>query len=379
MTTRLLNGVARRFSVLSLCALTCASGAAAQAPGEAAKPRPQPVVNPPYTMFRDQQTGKQNMLPMIQRSVLQNVEGRLNQLAVDPLSNRAYIAAKNGNSVEMLEVTTSKQLPPIRGLLEPAGVLVLKDERKLIVSCGGDNSVRTYALDAFGEPTPEKTIKFEGEVDVIRADGANKRVYVGHGRKIGSFSLETGERGPSLELPAMPEAFSIDPSSDRVYINLQSQGSVAVATRDAKTGEMKLETTWKLKDASGNYASALDPAAGHYFAVCRNPGRLIVLDTKTGEQIASLACIGDSDSAWWDPVQKRVYVSGGEGSGRVDIFQQGAPAEAGKPATYSILHTEVTNVGARTSVMIPEQRRLIVAAPKIGADPAFLYIYLIGP
>jgi hypothetical protein len=30
-------------------------------------------------------------------------------------------------------------------------------------------------------------------------------------------------------------------------------------------------------------------------------------------------------------------------------------------------------------VFVPEQRRLIVAAPQIGTDPTFLYIFFVGP
>jgi DNA-binding beta-propeller fold protein YncE len=177
----------------------------------------------------------------------------------------------------------------------------------------------------------------------------------------------------------MPEGFSLDPNSDRVYVNLQANGTVAVLKRDKATGALTLEATWAINGAKGNYAGAFDPATGHYFAVCRNPAKLVVLDTKTGTQVAALECIDDTDGAWWDPVLRRVFVSGGGSGGRVDVFQQGAASEAGKPADYKLFHKETTNVGARTSVLVPEQRRFIVAAPKIGADPTFLYVYLIGP
>lgn len=335
-------------------------------------PRPVAIANPPFSMFK-------MPLPMIQRSVLNNVEGRIDRMVVDLVSNRLFVAAKGNNTVEMLEIATSKQLPPIRDVIEPTGLLLVNDLRKLVLSCSGDNTVRTFALSATGDPTAEKTVKFEGEVDRIGYDAPGKRVFVAHGKKLGSFDIATGERGPSLELPATPEGFSISPSDDRIFVNVQSTGTVAVVKRTSGTGELKLDATWTIKDAKGNYASALDPVAGHLFVVCRNPAKLVVLDTKSGEQVAVLDCVDDTDDAWWDVVNKRLYVSGGGSGGRVDIFQQTAATEAGKSPTYTIFHKETTNVGARASVLVGEQRRLIVAAPKIGIDPTFLYIYLIGP
>lgn len=336
-------------------------------------------MNPPYAFFKE--NGKQKMLPMIQRSVLMNCDGRIDHMAVDPLTNRLYVAARGNNTLETLEVTGSKQLTPIHDVLEPTGLLFIRESRTLVLSCSGDNSVRTYSVSEKGDLTPGKKVQFAGEVDRIEHDAAGKRIYVAHGKRLGSVSLETGQKGESLELPGMPEGFVIStvPGDDRIYVNIQSLGTVMALKRDVATGTLTVDATWTLEGVKGNYAAAFDPATGHFFAISRNPGKFVVLDTKSGKQVASLDCVDDADDAFWDPVLKRVFVSGGGNGGRVDIFQQAAPAGEGKPATYSLLHGEPTNVGARTSVLVPEQRRLIVAAPKVGVDPTFLYIYLIGP
>jgi hypothetical protein len=72
-----------------------------------------------------------------------------------------------------------------------------------------------------------------------------------------------------------------------------------------------------------------------------------------------------------------VYVSCGGNGGFVDVYAQ--TSEDGKVSGYSRYHQERTNVGCRTCVFVPEQRRLIVAAPQIGTDPTFLYIFFVGP
>ncbi len=351
-----------------------AGGTAAPAkpmdPPDAQPIRIKPVNNPPFAMFKDAK------LPMIQRSVLNNVAGRVDHMGVDLVSNRLYVAAKNNGSVEMLDVAGSKQQPAITGLAEPLGLLVVSDKRKLVVACGGDNSVRVFNLNDAGDPTPERSISFEGETDPIRYDPASGRVFVGHGVNLGSFDLATGERGPSVKLPGMPEGFVIDPTSNRVFVNIPSSGEIVVLDRGADN-VMKIADTWKIKDATGNYPMAMDMASGHLFVVCRNPAKFVVFDTRTGKELGRLDCTDDADDCWWDTLLKRAYVSCGGDGGFVEVYQQAS--EGGKVSEYTEYHKERTNVGCRTSVWVPEQRRLFVAAPSLGTDPTFIYVFFVGP
>lgn len=319
---------------------------------------------------------KNEKLPMIQRSVLKDVSGRIDRMAVDLVSGRLYVAARNKGTLEMLDLDGSKQAPLIPDLPEPQGVLVVSDLRKLVVSCGGDNSVRVFALSPTGDATEERSIKFAGETDPLRYDPATKRMYVGHGKFMSSFDLMTGEKGAMLELPGMPEGFVIDPTSNRVYINIAQTGQVVVAER-SDSGELKIAETWTLKDLKGNNPMALDPTGGHLFIVCRNPSKFVVLDTKTGNQLGALDVTDDADDCWWDMVQKRVYVSAGGAGGFVDCYQQ--QSENGRVSGYTRYHQQRTNVGCRTSVFVPEHRRLIVAAPSLGTDPTFIYVFIVGP
>src|SRR5690606_21769305 len=107
----------------------------------------------------------------------------------------------------------------------------------------------------------------------------------------------------------------------RAFVNIPSSGQIAVLDRSAD-GTLSAAATWTLKDIKGNYGLALDPASGHLFAACRNPAKLAVIDSSTGEQVAALDLAEEADDLWWDPVLKRIYVSCGGGGGSVDVFQQ---------------------------------------------------------
>ena len=63
---------------------------------------------------------------------------------------------------------------------------------------------------------------------------------------------------------------------------------------------------------------ALDEGGGRLFVGCRLPARLVILDTNSGQVVAKLPVVGDTDDVFFDPVRNLVYIVGGEGA--VDIF-----------------------------------------------------------
>jgi hypothetical protein len=77
--------------------------------------------------------------------------------------------------------------------------------------------------------------------------------------------------------------------------------------------------TWPIRDTSENFPMALDEANHRLFVGTRNPARLLILDSETGNTIASLDSSGDTDDIFYDATAKRIYVSGGEGA--ISVFE----------------------------------------------------------
>ena len=102
---------------------------------------------------------------------------------------------------------------------------------------------------------------------------------------------------------------------------------------------------------------ALDDENRRLFIGCRSPARLVVLNSDTGREVASLDCIGDADDIFYDAVNKRLYLSGG--SGGIDVFGQ---TDADH---YVHLSRTITARGARTSILVPERKVLYVAVPRL--------------
>src|SRR5439155_3729482 len=82
---------------------------------------------------------------------------------------------------------------------------------------------------------------------------------------------------------------------------------------------MKVVETWPVVTAKSNFPMALDEANHRLFVGCRRPAKMLVYDTVSGKEVASVEIVGDTDDLFYDAARKRVYVSGGEGY--LDVFQ----------------------------------------------------------
>src|ERR1700684_4451860 len=95
------------------------------------------------------------------------------------------------------------------------------------------------------------------------------------------------------------------------------------------------------------------------------------MDSKSGKEIAHLPTPESMDGVYFDPVRKRVYVSGGRDMavGEVYVYRQ-------KDADhYETIAKVRTREGAGTSFWSPELGRYYVAAQASGTEPAAVLVY----
>jgi hypothetical protein len=78
-----------------------------------------------------------------------------------------------------------------------------------------------------------------------------------------------------------------------------------------------------------------------------------------------MSCANNADGMAWDPVVRRIYVSGSQG---LSIFVQGTPDE------YRSFPLIPTN-GGKTSIYVPEMKQLYIVHPKTEIDDAALLIF----
>jgi hypothetical protein len=82
-----------------------------------------------------------------------------------------------------------------------------------------------------------------------------------------------------------------------------------------------------------------------------------VFDIDSGKVVASLPCAENSDDMGYDPVRKRIFITG---DGSASVFEQ-------QGADHYVHIAEVpTGYRARTSIFVPELNRLYLAVASRG-------------
>jgi hypothetical protein len=113
-----------------------------------------------------------------------------------------------------------------------------------------------------------------------------------------------------------------------------------------------------MKDFQANFPMALDETHGRLFVGCRQPPKLVVLDSAGGKRVADLPISRDTDDLFYDGARKRLYLSCGEGF--IDVIDQ-------KDADHYQPRERMPTVpGARTSLFSAELDELYLAVPLRG-------------
>jgi len=216
------------------------------------------------------------------------------------------------------------------------------------------------------------SIDFGDNVDNLRHDAAEKRLYVGYGDEktgaIGMVDAATNKRlDDEFKLGAHPESFQLSASGPNIYVNLPDLKQITVINRSTHS-----IVRWPLTFES-NSPMALDEADYRLFVATRVPPRLAGFDTSSGHLVAALPTVQDSDDLYYDSARKRVYVCGGEGY--VSVFQQ-------EDADHYKFRARVqTAVGARTAGYFGKGRkgfdRFYLAVPALHDHGAEVWIYTV--
>ncbi len=291
---------------------------------------------------------------------LANVNGRIDHFSADLKNQRLFVSALGNHTVEVLDIRGGKRIHTIPHIAEPQGVFYDPDADHLFVACAQDGAVKVFDGRTFQLLT---TAKFSGDADNIRYDARSRRVIVGYGDGALGFLDPNGKKTGEIPLDAHPESFQLEKSGTRVFVNVPDRKEIEVADLANNTVIAK----WPVTSALKNFPMALDEAHHRLFIGCRAPARLLVLDTETGKQEASVEIVGDTDDLFYDAAKGRVYVIGG--AGFVDVFEQKNPDQ------YNRIARIATAAGARTGLFVPDWEQLFVAVPHRGEQLSKILIY----
>src|SRR5436190_405379 len=299
-------------------------------------------------------------LQLTQTIRLPGVEGRIDHMELDAASDRLFVCALGNNTVEVLDLRKGERIHSITGLGAPQGIAYIPELNRIFVANDKGGICKIYdgkSFQAVGE------LDFK-DADNVRYDDATKKLYVGFGSGgIAVVNAPDGKQIGSIKLSAHPEAFELEKTGKRIFVNVPNSRHVAVIDRDKN----EVVATWKTDLAFANFPMALDEANHRLFVGCRLPSKLVVLNTESGDVVAKIDISGDPDDVFYERKRHRVYAICG--AGKIDIIEQ---TDANN---YKALTTIDTAEGARTGLFVPERDTLFVAVPHRGAQQAEIRAY----
>src|SRR5881398_2849092 len=306
---------------------------------------------------------EQKTFKLKQTIPLPGVEGRIDHLALDAASDRLFVCALGNNTVEVLDLRKGERIHSISGLGAPQGIAYIPELNRIFVASDKGGICKIYdgkSYQTVGE------LDFKDDADNVRYDSATKQIYVGFGSGgIGIINAAAGEQVGLIKLAAHPEAFELEKRGNRIFVNVPNARHVAVIDRDK--GEVV--ATWKTGDASANFPMALDETNHRLFIGCRSPSKLVVLNTESGNLVASIGISSDTDDIFYDSKRHRIYAICG--AGKIDIIEQ-TSADA-----YKALAKIDTANGARIGLFVPKRDTIFVAVPHRGSQEAAIRAYQI--
>jgi DNA-binding beta-propeller fold protein YncE len=320
------------------------------------------------SLHAQESSAPQDVRPLVLTEAipLENIKGRFDHFGTS--GRKLFVSALGNNTVEVIDISGRTLDHTITGVPNPQGVVYAAEVNKLFVA-SSKGKLYIYDGSSFDLIT---AIDFHGDVDNLRYDAANKRVYVGYGddetAAIGPVDATTNKRtDEEYKLGAHPESFQLESAGPNIYINLPDLKQIAVVNRTTHA-----ITRWPLT-LEHNFPMALDEADHRLFVGTHEPARMAVFDTQSGHMITALSSVQDADDLYYDAGRKRIYMAGGEGF--VYTFQQSDPDH------YQLLVKMPTTLGARTAGYFGKGKkgfeRVFLAVPSRADHGAEIWIYTV--
>ena len=310
-------------------------------------------------------------LRLVQTISIPNVKGRLDHMELDVSGNRLFVAGLENGTFEVVDLLSGKWTRSISGFTKPQGALSVPEFNKLFLTSGDDGMVRVFRGDTL---QLLDSIQLELGPNRIVYEPRSKLVYVGYGGsdagkdygEVGIISAKDDKHIGDIKVAAHPSELLLNKSGTTLFVFI----SIANRLQVVDTNTRQVLASWRVSSQRPGDA-AFDEITSRLFIGTRTPPEMIVMDSKSGKEVAHLPTAEGQDGVYFDRRRKRVYVSGGRElpSGFVYVYQQ---VSADK---YETIGKIATRSGAGTSYWSSELNRLYVAAPANDKEDAAILVY----
>jgi DNA-binding beta-propeller fold protein YncE len=311
-------------------------------------------------------------LVLVQTISIPNLKGRIDHMDVDVKGQRLFIAGLDNGSVEIVDLRAGKWVKSTPGFQKPQGIAYVAPLNRLFVASGNDGMLRIFQGDTF---QLLDSVKLELGPNRVTYDPRRKLLYVGYGGKdagktygeVGIVDARTHKRVGDVEVAAHPAELLLADSGRRLFTLIPAENRIQVID----TARHQVISSWPVSNP-GPGDAALDEASNRLFIGTHGQApQLIVMDSRSGKEVARLPAAEGMDGVYFDATHKRIYVSGGRwaNAGQVFVYQQNDVDH------YEIVARIPTRPGAGTSFWSPQLNRYYVAAPAHEQEGAAILVF----
>jgi DNA-binding beta-propeller fold protein YncE len=272
-------------------------------------------------------------------------KGGWDYLAVDEQHSHLFVS--HSNQVNVVDLKTNQPIAIISNTQGVHGITFAYDLNKGFISDGRDSTVTVFSLTTLKETGK---IKITGKnPDAILYDPFSHCVLTFNGRSSNATVIDArnGKIVTTIPLSGNPEFAQTD-GKGYIYDNIESKGTVVKI--NATT--WKVDKEWSIAPGEGPSGLAIDLIHQRLFSVCENQ-KMVVSDAIAGKVIMTLPIGSRCDGVAFDPINKRIISSNGEGT--ITVVNEL------NSNLYRVVNIIPTQVGARTIAVDAKTGRLYLS------------------
>jgi len=280
-------------------------------------------------------------------------DGGFDYIVFDGSSNRLYVS--HGTVVDVLDADSGQVLGKVEGTPGVHGIAIVPSLHRGFTTNGGDATVSVFDTDTF---KTIKKISVDKDPDFVFYDPRTKRVLVCHGDAAAITAIDPDKEAVigKIDLGGGAEAAVVN-GRGTGFVNLEEEAMVVSFDPQGLAVKQK----WPITGCKTPTGLAMDTANSRLFIGCRSKV-LAVMDAASGKVITTLP-IGDRvDAVAYDPDNKLIFASNGDGT--VSVVRQKSANE------YESAGDIQTQKSAKTMAIDPKTKRLFLSAAEMETAPA---------
>jgi DNA-binding beta-propeller fold protein YncE len=277
----------------------------------------------------------------VQRVLEAGGEGGWDYLALDAASHRLFVS--RSSHVMVLDVESGKVVGDIPGTEGVHGIALAPELGRGFTSNGKTGTATIFELATLAVIG---TVKTGADPDAILYEPSTKQVFTFNGRSSDATAIDaaTGRVTGALALGGRPE-FALADGAGKIFVDIEDKAEVVVF--DA--AKLLVLARWSVAPGAQPSGLAYDARSHRLFAACRSR-QLIVLDSSSGQVVATLPIGRGVDGAVFDAERGLVLASNADGT--LSVIREDSPT------SFSVIQTAQTQPGARTLAFDPETHLL---------------------